>query len=82
MGENIKYWAEQYPDKKIIVWAHTWHLTRDGGYQINAGQVVAKTYGEQYFMVLFRGSTGGYLDFVTTKKKQLKLLIIIWLRPY
>lgn len=69
MGENIKYWAEQYPDKKIIVWAHTWHLTRDGNYQVNAGQVVAKAYGEQYFMAHFTGATGEYLDFVTMKNK-------------
>jgi erythromycin esterase len=72
MGENIKYWAEQYPDKKIIVWAHTWHLTRDGGYQINAGQVVTEAYGEQYFMVHFTGSAGEYLDFVTMKNKTIK----------
>ncbi|NQZ21153.1 MAG: erythromycin esterase family protein [Colwellia sp.] len=69
MGENIKYWAEQYPDKKIIVWAHTWHLTRDGSYQINAGQVVAKAYGNKYFMTHFTGAAGEYLDFVTMKNK-------------
>jgi erythromycin esterase len=69
MGENIKYWAEQYPNKKIIVWAHTWHLTRDGSYQVNAGQVVAKTYGDQYFMAHFTGASGEYLDFVTMKNK-------------
>jgi len=72
MGENIKYWAEQYPDKKIIVWAHTWHLTRDGGYQINAGQVVTEAFGEQYFMVHFTGAAGEYLDFVTMKNKMIK----------
>jgi len=69
MGENIKYWAERYPDKKIIVWAHTWHLTRDGRYQVNAGQVVSKAYGEQYFMIHFTGASGEYLDFVTMKNK-------------
>lgn len=72
MGENIKYWAEKYPHKKIIVWAHTWHLTRDGGYQINAGQVVTEAFGEQYFMVHFTGGAGEYLDFVTMKNKTIK----------
>jgi len=69
MGENIKYWAEQYPDKKIVVWAHTWHLTRDGDYQTNAGQVVANAYAEQYFMAHFTSATGEYLDFVTMENK-------------
>jgi erythromycin esterase len=72
MGENIKYWAEKYPDKKIIVWAHTWHLTRDGGYQVNAGQIVTEAYGKQYFMVHFTGASGEYVDFVTMKNKVIK----------
>lgn len=69
MGENIKYWAEQYPNKKIIVWAHTWHLTRDGAYQTNAGQVVADAFGDQYYMAHFTGSTGEYVDFVSLENK-------------
>jgi erythromycin esterase len=69
MGENIKYWAEKYPNKKIIVWAHTWHLTRDGNYQVNAGQVVSEAYGQQYFMIHFTGASGEYLDFVDMKNK-------------
>jgi erythromycin esterase len=71
MGENIKYWAEQYPDKKIIVWAHTGHLARHGRYQVNAGQVVAEAFGNEYFMVHFTGAEGEYLDFVTMKNEKI-----------
>lgn len=71
MGENIKYWAKKYPDKKILVWAHTWHLTRDGGYQVNAGQVVANAFGKQYFIAHFTGASGEYLDFVTMQNKKI-----------
>lgn len=69
MGENIKYWANQYPDKKILIWAHTWHITRDGNYQVNAGQVVANTFGEQYFLAHFTGATGEYKDYVSMENK-------------
>ncbi|WP_157829072.1 erythromycin esterase family protein [Colwellia sp. 75C3] len=64
MGENIKWWAEQYPDKKIIVWAHTWHLTKEGNNQINAGKVVSDAFGDAYYMVHFSGEKGQYLSYI------------------
>ncbi|KGJ89063.1 erythromycin esterase family protein [Colwellia psychrerythraea] len=69
MGENIKWWAEQYPDKKIIVWAHTWHLTKEGNNQINAGKVVSDAFGEAYYMVHFSGEQGKYLSYIDLKNK-------------
>ena len=69
MGENIKWWAEQYPDKKIIVWAHTWHLTKKGNNQINAGKVVSDAFGDAYYMVHFSGEKGQYLSYIDLKNK-------------
>jgi len=70
MGENIKWWAEQYPDKKIIVWAHTWHLTKEGNNQINAGKVVSDAFGEEYYMVHFTGEQGQYLSYLDLTNKK------------
>jgi erythromycin esterase len=69
MGENIKWWAEHYPDKKIIVWAHTWHLTKEGNNQINAGKVVSDAFGDAYYMVHFSGEKGKYLSYIDLKNK-------------
>ena len=71
MGENIKWWAEQYPDKKIIVWAHTWHLTKEGNKQVNAGKVVSDAFGDDYYMVHFTGEQGQYLSCIDLKNKAL-----------
>lgn len=73
MGENIKYWAAKYPDKKILIWAHTWHLTRDGNYQVNAGQVVAEKFGDEYFISHFTGAAGEYTDYVSMKNVAIPL---------
>ncbi len=70
MGENIKWWAEQYPDKKIIVWAHTWHLTKEGNNQINAGKVVSDAFGDAYHMVHFSAEKGQYLSYIDLKNKE------------
>jgi erythromycin esterase len=69
MGENIKWWAEQYPDKKIIVWAHTWHLTKKGNNQINAGKVVSDAFGDAYHMVHFSAEKGQYLSYIDLNNK-------------
>ena len=69
MGENIKWWSEQYPDKKIIVWAHTWHLTKKGNNQVNAGQVVHSAFAEQYYVVHFTGKQGEYLSYLDLTNK-------------
>ena len=71
MGENIKWWAEQYPDKKIIVWAHTWHLTKEGNKQVNAGKVVSDAFGDAYYMVHFTGEQGRFLSYIDLKNKAL-----------
>jgi len=63
MGKNIEWWATQYPDKKIIVWAHSGHLYRTGFNQVNAGQVLSERFGEQYYMVHFTSNDGEFLDF-------------------
>jgi len=70
MGENIKWWAEQYPNKKIIVWAHTWHLTKEGNNQVNAGKVVSDAFGDDYYMVHFTGTKGKYLSYIDLTNKE------------
>ncbi len=69
MGENIKWWAEQYPDKKIIVWAHTWHLTKQGNEQVNAGKVVHSAFGDEYYVVHFTGEQGKYVSYLDLSEK-------------
>jgi erythromycin esterase len=69
MGENVKYWAEKYPNKKILIWAHTWHLTHKGIDQINAGQVISEAYTDDYFMIHFTAASGEYLDFIDMEEK-------------
>jgi erythromycin esterase len=70
MGENIKWWAEQYPDKKIIIWAHTWHLTKEGNNQVNAGKVVSDAFGDAYYMVHFTGDKGKYLSYIDLTNRE------------
>lgn len=69
MGENIKWWSAQYPDKKIIVWAHTWHLTKKGNNQVNAGQVVHSAFADEYYVVHFTGQQGEYLSYIDLANK-------------
>jgi erythromycin esterase len=71
MGKNIEWWAKQYPNKKMVVWAHSGHLYRKGSPQvgINAGQVVSESFGKEYYMVHFTSNDGQFLDFVDMKVK-------------
>lgn len=74
MGENIKWWAEQYPNKKIIVWAHTWHLTKEGNNQVNAGKVVSDAFGDAYYVVHFSAEQGQYLNYIDLENKEVASL--------
>lgn len=71
MGENIKWLAQQYPHKKMIVWAHIGHLSKKAGTGINAGQVIHQAYGDNYFVVHFTGASGSYVDFVDLQVKDI-----------
>lgn len=70
MGANVKWWAEQFPDKKIIVWAHTWHLTKEGDQQVNAGQVISQHFKDKYYMVHFTGEQGTFLNYIDMNKQK------------
>lgn len=70
MGENIKWWASQYPDKKILIWAHSGHLYRTGDQQINAGEVISNAFADQYYMVHFTANSGKFLDYAEMKIKE------------
>ena len=72
MGENIKWLAEKYPTKKMMIWAHTWHLTKEGNNEINAGKVLSDHFKDDYYMVHFTGRNGKYLDFIDMKIKPVK----------
>jgi len=72
MGENIKWLAEKYPNKKMVVWAHTWHLTKEGNNEINAGKVLSDHFKDDYYMVHFTGVNGRYLDFIDMKIRPVK----------
>jgi len=74
MGKNVKYWAEKYPNKKILIWAHTWHLTHQGIDQINAGQVISEAYKDDYFMIHFTAASGKYINFIDMEEKDVSSL--------
>lgn len=66
MGENLVWWAERFPEKRIIVWAATSHLVRDRtGIEndpvpemIPAGQVAHTALEDEMYTIAFVG-TGG-----------------------
>ncbi len=72
MGENIKWLISQYPNKKILIWGHTFHLSRLGVNEINAGEILSKAFGKQYLATQVTASAGSYLDFVNFKIKRVK----------
>lgn len=66
MGNNINWLAKQYPDKKMIVWAHTGHLQKSSE---NAGSTVAEQFYDDYYVIQFTAHQGQYLDFVDLSNK-------------
>lgn len=71
MGENLAWLArEMYPDRKIIVWAASFHLMRnapqvkwlqgDGDYAdtVTMGQVAAQRLGDDYYSLMFTAYGG------------------------
>lgn len=66
MGENAVWLAQQrYPDKKIIVWAHTFHLVKNGfGFFSNAGTVLTAAFGQDLYAAHITGHHGSFLNFI------------------
>lgn len=70
MAANLLWLArERYPDKKIIVWAASFHLLRNvaaielpPGYEgiVPMGESVAKALGDQTYSITFVASQGAY----------------------
>lgn len=72
IGKNLVWLAEEFPDKKIIVWAPSSHLARDynlvrkpykyivpGGYQ-TIGSVAGKALSDQIYSIMFTAYQGTY----------------------
>lgn len=73
MGENVKWLASKYPNKKMIVWAHIGHLSKNTGAGKNAGQVIHQAFGDSYFVAHFTGASGSYLDFADLQPKNVAI---------
>lgn len=75
MFETVQWFREQYPDKKIIIWAQNSHIEKASkpNYDITwMGHLLADTYGEKYYSigaVVYSGeslSNNGTLEFEHT----------------
>lgn len=70
MAENIKWWLEQNPDEKLIVWAASFHIAYNLNQTIYAegddfydvmkpiGHRLKKEYGDEVYNVAFASSEG------------------------
>lgn len=67
MGGNAAWLAQvMYPTEKIIIWAHTIHLAKNGlGSVNNAGRVIAAEFGSDVYLAHITGYQGQYTDFTT-----------------
>jgi erythromycin esterase-like protein len=57
MAENVVWLAEQYPDARLVLWAHNGHVSRASGAM---GQHLADRFGEDYVPVAFATARGRY----------------------
>ena len=64
MGRNVAWWASQYPQDRMVVWAHSVHLMKKGYQGVNAGEYLSKTFGNQYYVLHFTGLSGSYINFI------------------
>jgi erythromycin esterase len=73
MGNNLVWIANQYPGKKVLIWAHTFHVEKNLVHETeNAGKVMLKEFGDDYFVTHITGSSGKYVDFIDMKTKPVK----------
>lgn len=71
MGNNLVWIANQYPGKKVLIWAHTAHLEKTLKQDTaNAGKVMLNKYADDYFFTHITGGAGRYVDFIDMKTKQ------------
>ncbi len=64
MYENLKWYSELYPDKKIIVWAASGHLMFEPGNNFSdnkpMGTYLKNYFKEQYYAIIFTAYKGKY----------------------
>jgi erythromycin esterase len=69
MADNIITYCRQYPDAKLLIWAHNSHVSRAPD---QAGYWLGKHFGKGYYPVAFATATGSYtasVDFPKTAWK-------------
>jgi erythromycin esterase-like protein len=57
MAENVAWLAEQYPEARIVLWAHNYHVSRATGAM---GWHLAERFGDAYLPVGFATARGRY----------------------
>lgn len=73
IGNNLVWIANQYPGKKVLIWGHTFHVEKNLVHETeNAGKVMLKEFGDDYFVSHITGSSGTYVDFIDMKTKLVK----------
>jgi erythromycin esterase len=68
MLENIQWLQHQYPDAKLILWAHNFHLQKHDE-QLGLGQLLAEALGEKYSTIGFATYAGTYSAYSKNKKQ-------------
>ena len=74
MAENIVTYCRQYPDAKLLIWAHNSHVSRTAGW---AGNWLRNHFGKGYYPIAFATATGSYtasVDFSKTDWKAYPLI--------
>ncbi|GAB2697086.1 hypothetical protein GCM10027037_21340 [Mucilaginibacter koreensis] len=61
MAENLKYYTDQHPSDKILVWAHNAHIANltNGGSKM-MGAWLKDLYGKAYIPIAFTSASGSY----------------------
>jgi len=61
MAENIIWLAENmYPQEKIIVIAHNYHIARSNEYDQPMGEILSRKYGKEMYAIGFFAGSGAY----------------------
>jgi len=65
MAANIITYCRQYPEAKLLIWAHNSHVSRAPGWM---GNRLSNHFGKDYFPVAFTTASGTYTASVDFKK--------------
>lgn len=63
MADNASWLIrELYPDKKVIISAHNFHIDKDNAKELTMGEVLAAELGDSYYAIGIFGGNGSYAN--------------------